>query len=199
MQPRTTTAFLLGLFVFSQLLFPANAAPTRTVGRSVSLAPAAPSSQGLSFAGHVGGMPQAVTVNGTYLYAGLGSELTILDIADPTAPSQAGRILLGMIQKLVVVDNRLYVAADKLYILDITNPAAPAMVGSFAVPGDARDLAILGAMAYITSQGMLHIVNIADPAAPSEVGVYSSSTVSYRLDRVAVVVHYAYLNALSCG
>ena len=132
MQPRTTTAFLLGLFVFSQLLFPANAAPTRTVGRSVSLAPAAPSSQGLSVAGHVGGMPQAVTVNATYLYAGLGSELTILDIADPTAPSQAGRILLGMIQKLVVVDNRLYVAADKLYILDITNPAAPAMPSAAA-------------------------------------------------------------------
>ena len=47
--------------------------------------------------------------------------------------------------KLVVVGNRLYAAAGKLYVLDITNPAAPAVLGPIDLGGNLGHLAIAGA------------------------------------------------------
>ena len=97
-----------------------------------------------------------------------------------------------MITKLVVILNRLYVAAGKLYVLDITNPAAPAVMGSIDLGGNLGDLAIAGSYAYTIVQAGLMIVDVANPAAPRLVGRYSSE---YMFRNVAVSGQYAYLGA----
>ncbi|HEU5103851.1 MAG TPA: hypothetical protein VFU22_32765 [Roseiflexaceae bacterium] len=184
--------FLLGLLLGAQLAFPF-AEPAQSAAQSSGVAPAATTSQGLAFAGRIGAMPRTIATNGTYLFAGQDSELTILDVGNPAAPSLVGKIAVtGAITKLVVAGSRLYVAAGKLYVLDITHPAAPAVLGSIGLGGNLEDLTLAGSDAYVISEAGLKIVDLANPAAPSLVGSYSSQ---YVLNTVALSGQYAYLKA----
>lgn len=55
-----------------------------------SMAPAAATSPapGVRLVGHIGGTPQAVFGQGNTIYLGIGAELGILDVSDPTHPTQ---------------------------------------------------------------------------------------------------------------
>ena len=101
---------------------------------------------------------------------------------------------------VAVVGNLLYVAAGNagLQIFDLTNPASPSLVGSYDTPRYARQVCVVGDLAYVADDNMayttddvagLQILNVADPTAPQLVGHYGLLAI----DGVAVAGNYAYV------
>jgi hypothetical protein len=74
---------------------------------------------------------------------------------------------------VAIAGNRAYLTASwgGLRVLDISNPAAPIELGSYAVPGWAWDVAVVGNLAYVSAGGGLHIIDVSDPNALHEEGV----------------------------
>jgi hypothetical protein len=150
------------------------------------------------------GVVQAVVVAGdpstgsgrryAYLAAGEGG-LRIVNIANPTAPTQVGFYATpGQARDVAVVGHYAYLADESsgLHIIDVANPALPTQVGFYGTPGSAYGVVVAGRYAYVADRygGGLRIVDVANPAAPAEVGFYD--TPGWAED-VAAVGHYAYI------
>ena len=62
-----------------------------------------------------------------------------------------------------------------LRIINVANPAAPVQVGSYATPGYAIGVAVVGYYAYVAAYDSgLRIINVSDPAVPTEIGFYDT-------------------------
>ncbi|MFP4346225.1 MAG: hypothetical protein ACLFU8_16125, partial [Anaerolineales bacterium] len=107
-----------------------------------------------------GGPLNAVEVRDAYAYAGIGDDLVIFDVSDPTAPTVVSELDLGYpVYDLALLDNYAYVlnrgmsmsdsvhgrflAEDGLVIVDISNPQAPYVANSRTItaPGNSLEIA----------------------------------------------------------
>jgi hypothetical protein len=51
----------------------------------------------ITFEGRFGGTTEAVAVSGDYDYIGQGQDFVVLDISNPAAPSESGRLILPVL------------------------------------------------------------------------------------------------------
>ncbi len=140
----------------------------------------------LELVGQVGGASEAVALDGSYAYLGVGPRLVVLSVADASHPAVLGQspALGGIVHDVAVADGLAYVAAGhSLHILDISEPARPAARGSLAFTDEAYQVAVTGRspgtrLAYVAAVSAgLRILDVSDPAAPREIGSYTVASV----------------------
>jgi hypothetical protein len=141
----------------------------------------------------------AVVGNTLYL---LGSDLLVLDTADPTAITHRGTYPVGQnaLAMDVAQENGLvYVANDVagLKIIDVDLTVAER--GYYYPPGEVQVVRLAGDYAYLGvsrnyDEGKLRIVDVSNPAAPQERAVYQPLDGGYLADvAVTPTADYAYL------
>lgn len=150
----------------------------------------------IDFIGHLGGITQAVTIQGNYAYIGEGPALTILDISNPSLPVVVGRSqpMPEIIEHIVVAGQYAYVADSDggLRIIDISNPTNPFEIGFFDTPYDAVDLDVSGNYVYLAEENYgIYVLDVSDPANPLEVSFYDMHLSS--VFEVKVSGSYAYI------
>ncbi|KAF5421463.1 MAG: hypothetical protein C5S44_06505 [Candidatus Methanocomedens sp.] len=154
----------------------------------------------ITFEGHFGGITDAVVVSGNYAYISQEQDFVVLDISNPEAPSELGRLDTdGFINDINVSGSYAYVADDYngLVIIDISNPAAPTSVGSYNTAGNAQSVAVSGSYAYVADDyNGLVIIDISNPAAPTLAGSYYTAGCVFD---IAVSGNYAYVADSSNG
>jgi hypothetical protein len=152
-------------------------------------------SVGIEAVWQLGDVSAAVAVSGRLAYAGIGSRLVVLDVADPASPAAVGQTapLPGPVSSVVLSGTRAYVADwnGGLHVVDVSDPASPAEVGFHDTPGNAQDVAVAGDTIYVADgNGGLCVVDMSNPASPSEVGFYDTPGFARG---VALAADYAYV------
>lgn len=114
-------------------------------------------------------------------------EIWVIDISDPTAPSQAGFLnLQGQIRAVVghptsdtttaSTEALAYVLdVDRnLKVVDVSNPAAPVELGFYDLPQQFGPISVFNDTLYVgTEQGIL-LLDISDPVRPTQAGLYQA-------------------------
>ncbi len=122
----------------------------------------------------------AIAIGGDYAYtADASNGLRIMDISDPTAPSQVGYYNTpGTAYNVVVAGDLAYVADGDLgiQILDVSDPTLPSLVATYSHTRDPvfyRDIAIDGNFAYLADfaingfgAGGVIVLDITNPTLP---------------------------------
>ncbi|MBE7500077.1 MAG: hypothetical protein HS113_07150 [Verrucomicrobiales bacterium] len=129
-----------------------------------------------------------VAVEGRLLATAGNEGLFLLDVTDPSRPVSRGRagirypnsgtksVAMSGHHVFVVSNDRWGSKTGVLEIFDASNPADPQPVASYEVPAVARDVAVSGQLAVVTSfverwpaENALHadILDVSDPANPS--------------------------------
>jgi hypothetical protein len=143
-----------------------------------------------------GGGTYASTVNGDYLYMGVGPRLVIFDIK--TNPKQPAKIfesdvLPSAISAIEIQGAYAYLADDDggLVIFDIRTPANAKMLSSLATDGYCWDVAISGTSAYIADvYAGLTVIDVSDPLQPKH---STRSIATYQPRVVQIFGSYLYL------
>ena len=118
----------------------------------------------------IGGAPD-VAVAGNYAYMAAYYFFRIIDVSDPSNPSEAGSVLAPEMPYAVALSGSHAYLADftGVQVVSITDPANPQIVGFVDTPGAARDVEIAGSLAYVAGGG-LQVVDVSNPTAPALVG-----------------------------
>lgn len=120
-----------------------------------------------------------VTPSGGFVFLStLESGVRVIDVADPSSPSEVGSYesTAASYATAVVEDaaSRLVYVADGvngLTILDATIPSSPVPIGSFATSDLAVDVRVEGDFAYVATRFTgLQVIDISNPATPTLVG-----------------------------
>ncbi len=105
-------------------------------------------------------------------------DLKVIDVSDPSAPSLAGSLGLGIggAPSSVFVSGRYaYVVgrfSDDLKVIDVSDPSAPSLAGSLGIGPSPVSVFVSGRYAYVVSQFLddLEVIDVSDPSAPSLAG-----------------------------
>lgn len=102
------------------------------------------------------------------------NSLRVVDIADPLAPLEVGRVDLSFgIAHLAVADGHLFAAAGAagLQVFTLADPAQPSLVGGAVLQYDARSVAVSGSLALVLEDGCrVNVFDVSAPAAPQWTG-----------------------------
>ncbi|MFO7918974.1 MAG: PQQ-binding-like beta-propeller repeat protein [Anaerolineae bacterium] len=136
------------------------------------------SAENVEFVGHIGGTVLAVALSGDHAYVAAGDGgLRVVDVADPSHPSEVGSCdPPGNAYGVAVSGNCAYVADGNLRVIDVSDPSDPSEVGSCDTLGSAYAVAVSGDHAYVADyDGGLWVVDVSDSTEPSKVGFYATS------------------------
>lgn len=109
------------------------------------------------------------------LYVGMGRDLVLFDITDPTAPQERGNLDLdASITDIEIVGTHALLAggSDGLFIVDISDKSNPALVVERHNPYKVNSIAVAGHYAYVafevggSAPGGIQILDITQPEAP---------------------------------
>lgn len=92
-----------------------------------------------------GGRIETIAISGDTAYAGEGMHLTILNIADPSAPELQGQspVFSDIVHAVVIQDDIAYLGVGTSVIsLDISNPQLPKTLAELILPGPVTHLAL---------------------------------------------------------
>lgn len=138
-----------------------------------------------------------VSVVGNHAYVTEGQRLRIINVADPTHPTELSVTAMSgctAISRPVVVGNLVYLTSGKggLRIFNVNDPTHPNEIGSLAPPSElANGVAVRGNYAYVANdRGGLRVVDISNPAVPREISYYD--TLGEAMN-VVLVGNYAYV------
>jgi len=98
--------------------------------------------------------------------------LTVLDIANPSAPSFLGSFEIqwpGSAWSVEVHDGIAYVTTyhDGLWLIDVSNPAAAVILATYDTSGEARDVTVDDGHAYVRDgPGGVVILDVSSPTEP---------------------------------
>jgi len=156
-----------------------------------------------------------IKIVGTYAYAILGNYantagydfdsqlLSVIDISNPTSPTQVGFLsvsgnpiaITSSNHYVFVVTNKDTYYSDSSYlnIIDISDPTSPTQVGSYYKGGaNFRGVAVMGNHAYVVDRSSgFGIIDISNPVAPTEVGFYKTAGAQ----GVTVLGNYMYVTS----
>ena len=136
-----------------------------------------------------------VAVSGNYAFVA-GDGLRVIDISDPTHPSEAGYYLTeDYCYDVILSGDYAYIANnyDGLRIMDISDPINPVETGFCDTPGKAYGVFVQDDYAYVADfTSDLRVIDISDPANPFEVG---HCEVLGSPNDVVVSGDYAYVSA----
>jgi len=196
---RTQALGLFILVVSLVLTLNASGALAQGPGPATNSAALQQQEQNVQLVAHIGGITLDVAVEGSYLYAGEGPSLSILDISSPHSNtphlvSRIGPLDSGVVQSVAVSGTHAYVTAGScLWIIDASTPSKSTVASSYCpswFSGTMNEVAVAGDYAYIAAADYgLMIVNVSDPQHPAEAGTFST----YAADGVAVSGNYAYV------
>jgi hypothetical protein len=118
-----------------------------------------------------------VRVHGNLAYVADGSGgLQIIDVTDGSAgiigSLNTGSFAKGVDVSVDVSRSLAVVAAGGLKIVDVTDPGKPKLLGTVAMPDEAKDVVVNGTIAYVADNyyGSLQVVDFSMPTAPRIVG-----------------------------
>lgn len=124
------------------------------------------------------GPASIVCKSGDYAYLCAGGALVVLDVSDPSNPTESGRINIpAMLIGIDVVGDYAYVVDKRrgLRVIDVSDPPNPEEVGFHDLPGVAYRVDVEGKYAYVTnSKEGLRIIDVSDARKPREVGRYDT-------------------------
>jgi len=132
-----------------------------------------PISPSLTGACNTPGQATAVFASGNHAYiADQSPGLTIVDIADPSAPIVVATLVTtpGFSLDVAVSGNQAYLAnaSGGLVVVDVSDPSTPVLIGSYSTGGTAYDVYVDGNYAYVADNpNGLQVVDITNPALPS--------------------------------
>ncbi len=140
-------------------------------------------------------LPEATNVDlvGHRLYVCGPNELVLVDLTDPAAPFELGRItFFARPNSVHAVGDIAYVvcSTDGLHVVSVADPAAPSMIASMPVGGYGMDICVADELAFIAASG-LHIVSIADPFHPIEIATLASDQLARSVTTVDDVVFFS--------
>jgi hypothetical protein len=126
--------------------------------------------------------------------------LRILNVSDPTNPTEIGRLdSPGVAHGVHVSGDYAYLADEGggLRIIDVTDPTAPSEVSFYITPDWSHSVRAAGAHAYVADEySGVRIINVSNPTAPFETGFWDSPG---RAFDIRVRGSYAYLADLHGG
>jgi hypothetical protein len=124
----------------------------------------------LSPAGSIAGPIEMIRVQGQRAYVTNGPTLTALDLAEPTAPKPIGSYMFPeRIWGLRVAGPNVFVSADRfgLGIVEFAADGTATLRGSVKTPGQAKSVAVSGAIALVTDfVSGLDVIDVANPSKP---------------------------------
>lgn len=188
--------FVLGmpllLWVAFEMLFPAPKICTADILNINSIRTSPQFSQSLELIGHFGGTVQSIFTTDSYAYAGIGTELAVLDISTPSHPQRVGyHILPDKAVDIYVDGNYAYAAVGDwgLRIIDISNPTNPFEVGSYSTSVPIQRIVVSKGYAYLPlsecesygtflptrCSGGVQIIDVSNPSQPVRVGCHKMS------------------------
>lgn len=151
--------------------------------------------QFLEHVAQIGGVTQAIIIDGVRAYIGEGPRLTILDISNPADPYPIGKtdLLGGLVSDIVLSGQYAFVVTSgggNLYVVSISDPTHPIIIGSLSTGGYAEGISVAGQYAYVaTYSNGLYVVNLSNPSTPTletvvnpegyEVDVFVSESLLY--------------------
>jgi hypothetical protein len=141
---------------------------------------------------------QALALSDTYLYVGATDSLRVLDVSNPSSPSQVDSIS-GGISALATTGTSLFAGTvdNRLVVYDTSQPANPTQQASVNLPGLPIELVVSGNLLLVadSSAGLL-VYSISTPNAPV---LLSQTTPSTSVTDVAVDGNLALLAAWDGG
>ncbi len=150
--------------------------------------------------GHFGGVMKTVFVRNDYAYVGMGQELRIFDISNPSLPEVVGSIVFVVsVEDIVLSGNYAYLAVGTggLFVVNISDPTAPILVGAENTPGFAHEVTVSNNLAFVADDfSGLRVINVSSPTAPTEVGFLKLPT---RAMAVEVRGNFVYVAAGQSG
>ena len=143
----------------------------QTVSQANGFSYLEPLGQNMELVGQLGGEFKSVDVQGNYAYVGEGASFVVLDVTNPTAPVERGRIALpSFAESIAVVGGKAYVAAGSagLYVLDVSIPSSPAILGFFDTVEYASGVAVDGTILFLAcGDGGLFVFNVSNSGSPT--------------------------------
>ncbi|MCX6048318.1 MAG: hypothetical protein NT075_24720, partial [Chloroflexi bacterium] len=139
--------------------------------------PTVPLMQNMTKLWHWGGVISTMTPVSDTLYVGMGQDLVIFDIADPTSPKLLGQLSLdAWVYDLEIVGTHALIAAGSkgLLIVDVSDKQAPRLVAERHDPYTINSIAVAAPYAYMAYQGStdtaivnsIEILDVTDPETP---------------------------------
>ena len=119
----------------------------------------------------LGGSIGAVTLEGSTAFYGEGPSFVILDVANPSAPQERGRVRTpGVIRNIQISGSLAYVCCGRkgVAVIDISNVAQPRVLSVFEPGGFAQSATIQGSYLYVSAglEGLI-VLNIDNPVRPA--------------------------------
>jgi len=111
---------------------------------------------------------QSLALSSNDLYVGTLDSLRVLDVTDPSTPTQIGSVNLG-IQSLAVSGNSLFAGtlAKGLVVFDVTQPSSPVQKASLNLPDLANQMIVSGSLLLVADvSGGLLVYDITTPFSP---------------------------------
>jgi hypothetical protein len=188
------SGLLILFWIAFELLFPAPKLCVSDILNPKSNPTTPHFSESLELIGHFGGSVQSIFTNNSYAYAGIGSELAVLDISNPSRPQRVGYLVLpDQAQDIFVDGNYAYAATGEwgFRIIDISNPTILREVGSYSTSVPIQEIVVSKGYAYLPlsecksygsflptrCSGALQIIDVSDPSHPFRVGCHKMSGV----------------------
>jgi hypothetical protein len=118
-----------------------------------------------------------VAVVGGYAYVVDSRDMRVLDVSAPANPTEVGvcdTVSGGAHTGIVIVGDYAYVADNiDVAVVDVSMPSDPTEVGTGSTPGNAEDIAVAGAYAYVADRNSgLRVVDISNVEDLAEVAAY---------------------------
>ncbi len=106
------------------------------------------------------------------LYAANGNTFVIIDVSDPSSPSEVGRVTTGLAAaEMVAGDGVVYVAGGATFwTADVSNPEHPEVAGTIGLSHALEHVVREGDRAYVFGEDVLTVIGMSDPSAPVERG-----------------------------
>jgi uncharacterized protein (TIGR03437 family) len=124
-----------------------------------------------------------------------GAGLRVVDISDPTRPTELGAFdTRGYSEGIAVAGTMAYLADGPygLRIFDVSNPKSPKEVSSAFVTNYAFEVAVSGRYAYIAAAGAgLLVADVSTPARPVEVSALDTPGYAYGVAASGTTVYIA--------
>ncbi|MEO0079771.1 MAG: hypothetical protein ABIK44_03740 [candidate division WOR-3 bacterium] len=148
-----------------------------------------PETMGLRLVGKWGRGPSVeVTGRDSLVVLTLGSEVALINFADPDNPEVLTEIQLDYIpRQSLIKDSLLFTGGNGIQLWDITNPRQP--VRRSVVPYGVSDFAIRDTFLFFIGNDSFQVFSFADPASPYRIGCYpDSGNVTSVTERTAVIM-----------
>lgn len=143
---------------------------------------------------------QDMIINGSTAYVNFGTQISVLDISNPSSVLLLNEIIAPeYINDIAVAGPDLFLVTSSgtVYIADPLHQGQSPFIGYFNNPGWWQyDVEVQGTLAFVGTRTGLQIIDISNPESPSFVGSYETNQYAYS---VSVNGPYAYIASRTLG